>query len=148
MGVGRWQDARLEPYGPIILDPAAAPLVAVKLNILTRKSRFRFCDRSFDIGQTGGIAVALAAALLGVKAIVVMAENATPSKVAANCWIKGLACGNGPPLAASAFAEAIGAPLHSGQTTHIWEVKIYDETEKLVCVSRCTLAVVPLDVNS
>jgi 1,4-dihydroxy-2-naphthoyl-CoA hydrolase len=43
---------------------------------------------------------------------------------------------------------AIGTPLHSGQTTHIWEVKIYDETEKLVCVSRCTLAVVPLETNS
>jgi 1,4-dihydroxy-2-naphthoyl-CoA hydrolase len=39
---------------------------------------------------------------------------------------------------------AIGVPLHSGATTHIWEVKIYDEAEKLVCVSRCTLAVIAL----
>ena len=43
---------------------------------------------------------------------------------------------------------AIGAPLHTGRTTHVWEVKIYDETEKLVCVSRCTLAVIPLESES
>jgi uncharacterized protein (TIGR00369 family) len=48
----------------------------------------------------------------------------------------------------SGLLTAIGTPLHSGQSTHIWEVKIYDETEKLVCVSRCTLAVVPLETNS
>jgi 1,4-dihydroxy-2-naphthoyl-CoA hydrolase len=39
---------------------------------------------------------------------------------------------------------AIGAPLHVGQTTQVWEIKIYDQAEKLVCVSRCTLAVVPV----
>jgi uncharacterized protein (TIGR00369 family) len=54
----------------------------------------------------------------------------------------------GKPAELAMQMTAIGAPLHSGQTTHIWEVKIYDETEKLVCVSRCTLAVVPLEVNS
>ena len=48
----------------------------------------------------------------------------------------------------SGLLTAIGAPLHTGQTTHIWEIKIYDEAEKLVCVSRCTLAVIPLEVNS
>ena len=45
----------------------------------------------------------------------------------------------------SGVLTAIGTPLHTGRTTHVWEVKIYDETEKLVCVSRCTLAVVPLE---
>jgi 1,4-dihydroxy-2-naphthoyl-CoA hydrolase len=39
---------------------------------------------------------------------------------------------------------AIGTPLHIGQTTQVWEVKIYDEAEKLVCASRCTLAVIPV----
>ncbi|GGN62082.1 MULTISPECIES: hotdog fold thioesterase [Oceanobacillus] len=38
---------------------------------------------------------------------------------------------------------AVGKPLHIGRTTHIWEVKITDEaTGKLVCVSRCTIAVI------
>jgi len=39
---------------------------------------------------------------------------------------------------------AVAAPLHIGRKTHVWEVRITDEQGKLVCVSRCTLAVVPL----
>ena len=38
---------------------------------------------------------------------------------------------------------AVGKPLHIGRTTHIWEINITDgETGKLVCVSRCTIAVI------
>ena len=37
---------------------------------------------------------------------------------------------------------AVGTPLHTGNTTHVWDVKIRHEGEKLVCVSRCTLAIV------
>jgi len=35
--------------------------------------------------------------------------------------------------------------LHRGRTSQVWDIKIYDEREKLVCVSRCTMAVVPLE---
>ena len=38
---------------------------------------------------------------------------------------------------------AIALPLHVGRRTHVFEVRITDEEGKLVCVSRCTLAVVP-----
>jgi uncharacterized protein (TIGR00369 family) len=37
---------------------------------------------------------------------------------------------------------AVGTPLHIGKTSQVWEVKISDDAGKLVCVSRCTLAVV------
>lgn len=37
---------------------------------------------------------------------------------------------------------AVATPLHTGSTTHVWDVKIHHEGEKLVCVSRCTLAIV------
>ncbi len=37
---------------------------------------------------------------------------------------------------------AAATPLHLGRTTHIWDVRIVDEQGKLVCVSRCTVAVV------
>lgn len=33
-------------------------------------------------------------------------------------------------------------PLHIGRTTQVWEVKITDEAERLVCVSRITMAVI------
>jgi 1,4-dihydroxy-2-naphthoyl-CoA hydrolase len=32
-------------------------------------------------------------------------------------------------------------PLHIGRTTHVWEIRITDETDKLVCISRLTMAV-------
>ena len=38
--------------------------------------------------------------------------------------------------------NATATPLHTGRTTQVWEVKIRDEEDQLVCASRCTLAVV------
>ena len=37
---------------------------------------------------------------------------------------------------------AIGVPVHVGRSTLVWDIRIYDEQEKLVCISRCTMAVV------
>lgn len=34
-------------------------------------------------------------------------------------------------------------PIHRGRTTQVWDVRIVDEQNRLVCVSRCTIAVVP-----
>lgn len=39
------------------------------------------------------------------------------------------------------FVTGIALPLHLGNTTHVWDIKIYDEKEKLVCVSRLTVAI-------
>jgi uncharacterized protein (TIGR00369 family) len=39
---------------------------------------------------------------------------------------------------------AIATPLHVGRKTHVFDVRITDEQGKLVCISRCTLAVVAL----
>lgn len=36
-----------------------------------------------------------------------------------------------------------GTPIHLGRSTHVWEVRIVDEEDRPVCVSRCTLAVMP-----
>ena len=35
-------------------------------------------------------------------------------------------------------------PLHLGKSTQVWEIKICDEQQRLVCVSRCTLAVIKI----
>jgi 1,4-dihydroxy-2-naphthoyl-CoA hydrolase len=34
-------------------------------------------------------------------------------------------------------------PIHLGRSTQVWEIRILDEERRPVCVSRCTLAVVP-----
>ncbi len=36
----------------------------------------------------------------------------------------------------------VATPIHRGRTTHVWDVQITDENDKLICVSRCTIAVV------
>ena len=33
-------------------------------------------------------------------------------------------------------------PIHVGRTTHIWDIRITDEQDRLVCVSRLTIAVI------
>lgn len=38
----------------------------------------------------------------------------------------------------------IAKPLHLGKSTHVWDVKIYDDKEKLFCVSRLTVAILPV----
>jgi 1,4-dihydroxy-2-naphthoyl-CoA hydrolase len=39
------------------------------------------------------------------------------------------------------FVTATCTPLHIGSSTHVWDIKIHDEREKLVCVSRLTVAI-------
>jgi uncharacterized protein (TIGR00369 family) len=34
-------------------------------------------------------------------------------------------------------------PIHIGRSTHVWSIEIVDELERLVCISRCTLAIIP-----
>ena len=36
-----------------------------------------------------------------------------------------------------------GTPIHLGKSTHVWDIKIIDEKEKLICVSRLTVAIIP-----
>ncbi len=38
----------------------------------------------------------------------------------------------------------VSTPIHKGRQTQVWETKIFNEDEKLVCVSRCTLAIIDI----
>jgi len=39
------------------------------------------------------------------------------------------------------YVHAIARPLHLGGTSHVWDIKICDEHNKLICVSRLTVAI-------
>lgn len=39
------------------------------------------------------------------------------------------------------IVTAVGTPVHVGRTTMVWDVRIVDEEEKLISISRCTMAV-------
>ena len=38
---------------------------------------------------------------------------------------------------------ATGVTLHQGRKVMVWDIRITDEDDRLICVSRCTVAVVP-----
>lgn len=44
--------------------------------------------------------------------------------------------------ATSGYVTGIAIPLHLGKATHVWDIKIYNEDEKLVCISRLTVAII------
>ncbi|HPF20505.1 MAG TPA: hotdog fold thioesterase [Syntrophomonas sp.] len=43
---------------------------------------------------------------------------------------------------ASGIVHAVGTPIHVGRRTIIWDIRIYDEEETLICISRCTMAII------
>ncbi len=44
------------------------------------------------------------------------------------------------------FVEGVARPIHIGRTTQVWEIKINNQSDQLICISRITLAI--LDISS
>jgi len=44
----------------------------------------------------------------------------------------------------SGRVTAVARPLHLGRSSHVWDIRLSDEEGWLTCVSRLTVAVVPL----
>lgn len=42
---------------------------------------------------------------------------------------------------AGQWVYGVASPIHVGRKTQVWEIRISNEAGKLVCISRCTLAV-------
>ena len=87
--------------------------------------------------------------LLHGGASVALAESAASIGAALNIdrdkqWAVGLEINaNHLRAVSSGTITAEALPLHRGRTTMVWEVKIRDAEQRLVCVSRCTVAIVP-----
>ena len=39
------------------------------------------------------------------------------------------------------FVTGIARPVHLGKTTQVWEIRIHDNRDKIICISRITIAV-------
>jgi 1,4-dihydroxy-2-naphthoyl-CoA hydrolase len=39
------------------------------------------------------------------------------------------------------FVTGICTPIHLGASTHVWDIRIHDEKNKLICISRLTVAI-------
>ncbi|MEP6584141.1 MAG: hotdog fold thioesterase [Ginsengibacter sp.] len=42
------------------------------------------------------------------------------------------------------LVTATCSPLHLGKLTHVWDIKLHDDHQKLTCVCRLTVAILPI----
>ena len=47
----------------------------------------------------------------------------------------------------SGWVFGVARPLHLGRSSHVWDVRIHDEADKLVCVARVTMAVLSTTIR-
>ena len=47
----------------------------------------------------------------------------------------------------SGRVTAVARPVHLGRTTHVWDIRLTGEDGKASCISRLTMAIVPLGEN-
>jgi uncharacterized protein (TIGR00369 family) len=41
--------------------------------------------------------------------------------------------------------RAVATPVHVGRRSQVWSIELRDEAETLICIARCTLAVLPAE---
>lgn len=82
----------------------------------------------------GGVSVVLAETVASVGGFM----NCPPGKVAFGSEIN---ASHVRPKR-SGTLTAVGVPAHVGRRSQVWEVRITDEEDKTVCVSRCSVAIV------
>ena len=82
----------------------------------------------------GGASVALAESLGSVASVLcVDPEKQTVVGLEINA--------NHIKTAKEGFVTGITKPIHLGRSTQVWEIRIYNEAEQLVCISRITNAI-------
>lgn len=84
----------------------------------------------------GGASVALAETVASIGAHLSVAEagqTAVGLEINAN-HLRGVREGT---------VTATATPIHQGRSTQVWDIRIRDEAGRDVCISRCTLAIVP-----
>jgi 1,4-dihydroxy-2-naphthoyl-CoA hydrolase len=45
------------------------------------------------------------------------------------------------------FVYGTCSPLHIGSSTHVWDIRITNEEEKLICISRLTVAIMKKKIS-
>jgi 1,4-dihydroxy-2-naphthoyl-CoA hydrolase len=83
----------------------------------------------------GGASVALAETLCSIGAWLHLPEHKTAVGLEINA-------NHHRSVKEGGRVTAISTPIQTGRSIHVWETKITDERGKLVCTSRCTLAII------
>ena len=82
----------------------------------------------------GGASVLLAESLVSCAATLVVAPGQASVGMEINA--------NHLRPVTSGWVTGTARPISLGRRTQVWEVRIVDEDDKLVCISRCTMAVI------
>ena len=83
----------------------------------------------------GGASVSLAETMGSLGATMVVDMN--------NQYCVGLEINaNHIKSAKSGFVYGIAKPIHLGKKTHVWEIRITNDDDQLVCISRITMAII------
>ena len=85
----------------------------------------------------GGASVALAETVASVGAFVSVdasKQGAVGQEINAN-HLRGVKEG---------LITATATPIHKGRRSHVWHIEIKDKNGKMVCISRCTMAIIDL----
>lgn len=85
----------------------------------------------------GGASVVLAESLGSVASVLRLSDPATQRAVGLEINANHIR-----PVS-SGWVYGKCTPIHLGRTTHIWDIRITDEQERLVCISRLTIAIIP-----
>lgn len=94
-------------------------------------------DHHQPFGQLhGGVSVLLAESAASIGGYLAAPDGKTAVGVEINA--------NHVRAVSEGTVHAVAEPLHLGGSTQVWDVKIRDAADRLICASRCTLAVVPL----
>ena len=83
----------------------------------------------------GGASVALAETLCSIGAWLHLPESKTAVGLEINA-------NHHRSVKEGGKVTATATPIQIGRNIHVWETKIVNEREKLVCTSRCTLAII------
>lgn len=131
-----WMDALNEREGTLVQTLGIEFAEVSRQKVVARMPVVARVHQPFGLLH-GGASVALAETVASVGAWLNVAEQgqmAVGLEINAN-HLRGKRDGS---------VTATATPLHLGRTTHVWSIEIAGEDGKLVCVSRCTLAIVPL----
>ena len=83
----------------------------------------------------GGASLALAETVGSAASNLIIDHNV--------CYCVGMEInGNHIRSVRSGFVYCKATPVHVGRKTHIWDIRITDDEEKLVCISRLTMAII------
>jgi len=80
---------------------------------------------SVVLAETLGSIAATLCVNIEKKMVVGLEVNANHIRPVSDGWVIGVA-----------------KPIHIGNSTQIWEIKIYNEQDKLICISRLTVAII------